>query len=145
LLQPEGAPAPDAKTLSDLGLTQTVSAPVRDKAFQQALIQLARTPSSGGTGDANVAQVSWRPDGKTLAVYHAFTGAQVSGYDRILTLYDCVTGKSLGDLTPPNHTGPDQTNFQSSRLYWEPKGTRLLLMDAQAGALRIWGSDLLPR
>jgi hypothetical protein len=145
LLHVEGVSAPDAKTLSDLGLTGTVSAPTRDKALQQALIQLEQRPSSGGVGDANVAQVSWRPDGKTLAVYHAFTSAQVSGYDRILTLYDCVTGRSLGDLAPPNHTGPNQTNFPSSRLYWEPKGTRLLLMDAQVNALRIWGSDLLPK
>jgi hypothetical protein len=35
LVGPDGAPAPDMKSLSDLGLTQTVSAPVRDKALQR--------------------------------------------------------------------------------------------------------------
>jgi hypothetical protein len=146
LLQLDGAPAPDPKTLSDLGLTQTVSAPVRDKALQQVLIQLAQKPSSGGAGEANVVRVSWRPDGKELAVYHSFTStsAQSAGYDRILTLYDCATGKPLGDLTPPTHTGPNQSDYRSSRLYWAPNGARLLLMDAQTSALRIWGAGLLP-
>ena len=104
LIRPDGAPAPDAKSLSDLGLTQTVSAPVRDKALQQTLIELAQTPGGGGAGNALVAQVSWRPDGKVLAAYHVFNSDRITGYDRILTLYDCVTGKSLGDFPPPNHT-----------------------------------------
>jgi hypothetical protein len=145
LLAVDGAPAPDAKALSDLGLTQTVSAPVRDKALQQALTQLAQNPRSGGPGDANVAQVSWRPDGKVLAAYHAFNSERITGYDRILTLYDCVTGKSLGDFPPPAHTGPNQNDYPSSRLYWSPNGSRLLLMDAQTSALRIWGEGALPK
>ena len=143
LIQPDGAPAPDAQSLSDLGLTQTVSAPVRDQALQRALIQLAQTP--GGAGNALVAQVSWRPDGKQLAVYHVFNSTRVTGYDRILTLYDCVTGKSLGDFPPPNHTDPNQSDYTSSRLYWSPNGARLLLMDAQTSTLRIWGAGLLPK
>jgi len=145
LIQPDGAPAPDAKSLNDLGLTQTISAPVRDKALQQALSQLAQTPGGGGAGNALVAQVSWRPDGKHLAVYHVFNSTSVTGYDRILTLYDCVTGKSLGDFAPPTHTKPNQSDYTSSRLYWSPNGARLLLMDAQTSTLRIWGSGLLPQ
>jgi hypothetical protein len=145
LLPLDGAPAPTAKSLSDLGLAQTVSAPVRDKALQQALIQLAQTPRSGGFGDANVAEVSWRPDGKVLAVYHVFNSDRITGYDRILTLYDCVTGKSLGDFPPAAHTRPNQNDYPSSRLYWAPNGSRLLLMDAQTSTLRIWGSGLLPQ
>jgi hypothetical protein len=145
LLKPDGAPAPDTRTLSDLGLTQAVTAPIRDKALQQTLTNLTHTPNSGGFGDDNLSQVSWRPDGKALAVYHAYTGAQVVGYDRILTLYDCATGKALGDLPPPNHTQSDQGNYQSSRLYWAPNGAQLLLMDAQTSTLRIWGADLLPK
>jgi WD40 repeat protein len=145
LMPVDGAPAPDAKTLSDLGLAQTVSAPVRDKALQQALTQLAQNPRSGGAGDANVAEVSWRPDGKTLAVYHQYVSTRITGYDRILTLYDCVTGKSLGDLPPPAHTRPNQNDYPSSRLYWMPKGTSLLLMDAQTNTLRIWDAGILPK
>jgi WD40 repeat protein len=144
LIGPDGAPAPDTKSLSDLGLTQTVSAPVRDKALQQALIELAQTPGGGGAGNALVAQVSWRPDGKALAVYHVFNSDRITGYDRILTLYDCVTGKSLGDFPPPTHARPNQSDYVSSRLYWAPNGSRLLLMDAQTSTLRIWGADLLP-
>ena len=145
LMQPDGAPAPDAKSLSDLGLTQTVSAPVRDKALQVALTQLAQTPGGGGAGNPLVAQVSWRPDGKQLAVYHVFNVTRVTGYDRILTLYDCVTGKSLGDFPPPTHARANQSDYASSRLYWSPNGARLLLMDAQTSTLRIWGSGLLPQ
>jgi hypothetical protein len=145
LVQPDGAPAPDAKSLSDLGLAQTASAPVRDKALQQALTQLAQTPGGGGAGNALVAQVSWRPDGKQLAVYHVFNSTNVTGYDRILTLYDCVTGKALDDFPPPTHTKPNQSDYTSSRLYWAPNGGRLLLMDAQTSVLRIWGSGLLPQ
>jgi hypothetical protein len=145
LLQLDGAPAPDAKTLGDLALTQTVAAPIRDKALQQTLIQLAQTPGGGGFGNTLLARVSWRPDGKILAAYHVYTGVQVTGYDRILTLYDCATGKSLGDLPPPKHTGQGQDDYESSRLYWAPNGTRLLLMDAQTTTLRIWGADLLPK
>ncbi|HEY7021954.1 MAG TPA: hypothetical protein VH349_12620 [Ktedonobacterales bacterium] len=145
LIRPDGTPAPDAKSLSDLGLTQTVSAPVRDKALQQTLVELAQTPGGGGAGNALVAQVSWRPDGKQLAAYHVFNSTRITGYDRILTLYDCVTGKSLGDFPPPNHTEPNQSDYTSSRLYWSPDGSRLLLMDAQTSTLRIWGSGLLPK
>jgi hypothetical protein len=145
LLPLDGAPAPAAKSLSDLGLAQTVSAPVRDKALQQALTQLAQHPRSGGAGDANVSEVSWRPDGKTLAVYHLYESTRITGYDRILTLYDCVTGKSLGDFPPPAHTRPNQSDYPSSRLYWSPNGARLLLMDAQTSALRIWSAGILPK
>ena len=137
--------APDAKSLNDLGLTQTVSAPVRDKALQQTLIELAQTPGGGGAGNALVAQVSWRPDGKVLAAYHVFNSDRITGYDRILTLYDCVTGKSLGDFPPPNHTEPNQSDYTSSRFYWSPNGSRLLLMDAQTSTLRTWGAGLLPQ
>jgi hypothetical protein len=145
LIRPDGAPAPDAKSLSDLGLTQTVSAPVRDKALQQTLIELAQTPGGGGAGNALVTQVSWRPDGKLLAAYHVFNSTRITGYDRILTLYDCVTGKALGDFPPPTHARPNQSDYVSSRLYWSPNGSRLLLMDAQTSTLRIWGSGLLPK
>ncbi|HEY7093483.1 MAG TPA: hypothetical protein VH393_09905 [Ktedonobacterales bacterium] len=145
LMRPDGAQAPDAKSLSDLGLAQTVSAPVRDKALQQTLIELAQTPGGGGAGNALVAQVSWRPDGKVLAAYHVFNSTRITGYDRILTLYDCGTGKALGDFPPPTHARPNQSDYVSSRLYWSPNGSRLLLMDAQTSALRIWGSDLLPK
>jgi hypothetical protein len=48
-------------------------------------------------------------------------------------------------LTPPTHTGPNQSDYRSSRLYWAPNGAHLLLMDAQTSALRIWGSGLLPQ
>ncbi|HEY7021629.1 MAG TPA: hypothetical protein VH349_10975 [Ktedonobacterales bacterium] len=145
LIRPDGAPAPDTKSLSDLGLTQTVSAPVRDKALQQTLIELAQTPGGGGAGNALVAQVSWRPDGKILATYHVFNSTRITGYDRMLTLYDCATGKALGDFPPPTHARPNQSDYVSSRLYWAPNGARLLLMDAQTSTLRIWGSDLLPK
>jgi hypothetical protein len=145
LLQPNGAPAPDPKTLSDLGLTKTVSAPMRDKGLQQTLIQLGQTSGGGGGGNAIITRVSWRPDGKVLAAYHAYTSARITGYDRVLTLYDCATGNSLGDLVPPTHTRPDQEDYQSSRLYWTRDGARLLLMDAQTSTLRIWGADLLPK
>jgi hypothetical protein len=145
LIRPDGAPAPDTKSLSDLGLTQTVSAPVRDKALQQALIEMAQTQGGGSVGTPLVAQVSWRPDGKQLAVYHVFNITRITGYDRILTLYDCATGKSLGDFPPPNHTGPNQSDYTSSRLYWSPNGSQLLLMDAQTSTLRIWGVGLLPQ
>ena len=145
LIRPDGAPAPDAKSLSDLGLTQTVSAPVRDKALQQTLIELAQTPGGGGAGNALVAQVSWRPDGKVLAAYHVFNSTRITGYDRILTLYDCVTGKALGDFPPPTHARPNQSDYVSSRLYWSPNSSRLLLMDAQTNTLRIWGAGLLPK
>jgi WD40 repeat protein len=117
---------------------------VRDKALQQTLIELAQTPGGGGAGNALVAQVSWRPDGKQLAVYHVFNSTRITGYDRILTLYDCATGKSLGNFPPPNHTEPNQSDYTSSRLYWAPHGSRLLLMDAQTSTLRIWGAGLLP-
>jgi hypothetical protein len=145
LIRPDGAPAPDTKSLSDLGLTQAVSAPVRDKALQQALVELARATGGGGAGNALVAQVSWRPDGKVLAVYHVFNSTRITGYDRILTLYNCMTGKSLGDFPPPNHTEPNQGDYTSSRLYWAPNGSRLLLMDAQTSTLRIWGAGLPPQ
>jgi len=145
LLQPDGAPTPDAKSLSDLNLTQAVSLPIRDAALAQVLSYLGGPASGLGSSGVAIARVAWRPDGKRLASYHAFVSTEVTGYDRILTLYDCATGKALGDLPPPKHTSPDQEDYESSRLYWAPDGSRLLLMDAQTSALRIWGADLLPK
>jgi len=145
LMQPPGAPRPDPQALSDLQLTQEVNLPVRDAALERTLNNLGNAVGGVGSSDTSFAQVSWRPDGRVLAVYHAFTSTQLSGYDRILTLYECATGKPLGDLTPPNHTGASQDDYQSSRLYWTRDGARLLLMDAQTSTLRIWGAGLLPQ
>jgi hypothetical protein len=145
LAQPASAPPPDPQALSDQRLTQAVAVPIRDAALERALSSLRNAVGGAGSSDTSFAQVSWRPDGKTLVVYHAYTSGQLTGYDRILTLYDCATGRPLGDLTPPKHTGPSQDDYPSSRLYWAPDGARLLLMDAQTSALRIWGASLLPK
>jgi hypothetical protein len=145
LVQPPGAPRPDPQALSDLQLTREVNLPVRDAALERALNNLGNTVGGSGSTDTTFAQVSWRPDGKALAVYHAFSSTDIAGYDRILTLYDCATGKPLGDLTPPNHTAANQNDYQSSRMYWTRDGARLLLMDAQTSTLRIWGAGLLPK
>ena len=104
LIRPDGAPAPDAKSLSDLGLTQTVSAPVRDKALQDA--------ADSGAGRRAAVRRQRRRAGRAgppmaaCLAHHVFNSTRITGYDRILTLYDCVTGKALGDFPPPTHARP---------------------------------------
>jgi len=78
---------------------------------------------------SNLIMLSWRLDGRALAVYNASTTE--------LEILDCATGDQTASLLLSTGVPPGQLNGPSL-LDWSPDGTRLLMFDPDVGDILIW-------
>jgi WD40 repeat protein len=91
--------------------------------------------------------VSWRPDGRRMALV-AFsqpsaTSAQSSA--NTVTIYDTSTGKVIGHVTPTVQQ-PGQSQVAGPEiLSWSPDGNRLMLSEGSDNAITIWEPGALPK
>ena len=124
---------PDQKSLGpqalkDLGVDYLPVLQVHNKALVQVLHILSSLP------DTNISiNVSWRPDGRVLAMDNA-------GH---VDIYDCATGRKLASLVPA--TPLDRLNSIRDVLRWSPDGTHLLLSSTDWGPMQLWGPGQLPK
>jgi hypothetical protein len=144
-IQPPGLPDASPQRVAELGLTGIPRLPLRDAGLGAVYKGIAT-----GEADASLQQfvLAWRPDGKVVAATQlAFPfeviGAtpSVSPQARVVTLYDCASGRALVTLPIPSSriTSP----LDPSLLRWSADGTHLLFSQASSDTLVIWGSDQL--
>ena len=119
--------SPGPQALKDLGVDQLHVLQVHNKALVQVLHTMLSLP------DTNDINVSWRPDGRVLAMYNA-------GH---VDIYDCATGRKLSSLVPA--TSADRMNGIQDVLRWSPDGTHLLLFRIDWGPMQLWGPGQLPK
>jgi hypothetical protein len=116
-------------------LAQFEYLPVRDRALQH-LLDLGPVPNLAESGWI----VAWRPDGRELAAY----GISPPGANtKVITLYDCATGRTLATLQPLSGSVFLDGN-NDGMLRWSPDGTRLLAYIQGSSTLTIWGPSQLP-
>jgi hypothetical protein len=116
------------QAFKDLGVDHLPVLQVHNKALVQVLHTLSYLP-----GTNRGINVSWRPDGRVLALDNA-------GH---VDIYDCVTGRKLASLVPA--TPPDRLNGIQDVLRWSPDGTHLLLSSTDWGPMQLWGPGPLPQ
>lgn len=97
---------------------------VGDLAFQRALNSI-----TGPLVPSNLIMLSWRPDGRALAVYNASTTE--------LEILDCATGDQTASLLLSTAVPPGQLNGPYL-LHWSPDGSHLLMFDPGVGELLLW-------
>lgn len=119
------------RDLKDLGVNQYSTIQVRNTAFIQLLRSLSSSAGSSGGVSANV---SWRPDGREVAVNSAGS----------VTVFESSTGHKLATMLP-QHLYPLNLNGGTGDiLRWSPDGTHLLLASTTWG-ISIWGPGQLPK
>jgi hypothetical protein len=101
---------------------------VGDLAFQRALDSI-----TGPLVSSNLVMLSWRLDGRALAVYNAGTTE--------LNILDCATGDQTASLLLSTTVPPGQLNGPYL-LHWSPDGSHLLMFDPGVGELLLW--DVYP-
>lgn len=131
-----GVPLPSQQALKDAHFDRAPFVPAHDKALEAAFHLLNQS-----TGSEARIHISWRPDGRILAEY-VTSGQRNDTSKRVVTLYDAVTGKQLGTLTPQGFVEGPAADVS---LLWSPDGSRLLLFDPTLSAITIWGPSQLPR
>jgi hypothetical protein len=97
---------------------------VGDLAFQRALETI-----TGPLVPSNLVMLSWRFDGRALAVYNAGTTE--------LDILDCATGDQTASLLLSTTVPPGQLNGPYL-LHWSPDGSHLLMFDPGVGDLLTW-------
>lgn len=117
-------PTQAAPNISLNGTLPGLSARVNDLAFQRALGMI-----TGPLVPSNLVMLSWRLDGRALAVYNASTTE--------LEILDCVTGSQTASLLLSTSVPPGQLNG-SYLLRWSPNGAHLLMFDPDIGELLTW-------
>lgn len=117
--QPQSAP-----NISNTGSVPNLNAREHDLAFQRALGMI-----TGALVPSNLIMLSWRLDGRALAVYNASTTE--------LEILDCATGDQTASLLLSTGVPPGQLNGPSL-LDWSPDGARLLMFDPDVGDILIW-------
>ena len=122
------------QALKDLGVDQLPVLQVHNKALAQVLHTLSSLPDTNGNPNGGPSiNVSWRPDGRVLAMDNA-------GH---VDIYDCASGRKLSSLAPS--TPPDRLNGFQDVLRWSPDGTHLLLSSTDWGPMQLWGPGQLPQ
>lgn len=101
-----------------------LNARINDLAFQRALGMI-----TGPLVSSNLVMLSWRLDGRSLAVYNASTTE--------LEILDCATGNQTASLLLSASTPLGQLNG-SYLLHWSPNGAHLLMFDPDVGELLTW-------
>ncbi len=135
-LEVPGQKSLDPQALKDLGVDKLHVLQVHNKALVQVLHTLSSLPNINGNpngGGGPSINVSWRPDGRVLAMDNA-------GH---VDIYDCATGRKLSSLAPS--TPPDRLNGFQDVLRWSPDGTHLLLSSTDWGPMQLWGPGQLPQ
>lgn len=135
LLEVPGQKMPGQQALKDLGVDQLPVLQVHNKALVQVLHTLSSLPDTRGNSNGGPSlNISWRPDGRVLAMYNA---------DHV-DIYDCLTGRKLASLAPLMQ--PDSMNsYVDGLLRWSPDGTHLLLSSTIWGPMQLWGPGQLPQ
>ncbi|MDE3230539.1 MAG: hypothetical protein KGO05_11720, partial [Chloroflexota bacterium] len=110
-----------------------------DKALQALAQRLGQVAASDATTPL---LVSWRPDGRLLAVVHE-TPATSAGALTV-SIYDTATGALVEQLTP-NFDGLTAGPVGAETLQWAPNGQQLLFSDGVYGSLTLWGPGQLPK
>lgn len=90
--------------------------------------------------------VAWSPDGRRLAVIQGpgLVPATPSAEPYRVTIYDCATGRALGQVTP--QLAATMTEGDTGTLLrWSPDSARLLIFNGELGELTIAGPGQLPR
>jgi WD40 repeat protein len=122
------------QALKDLGVDQLHVLQVHNKALVQVLHTLLSLSDTNGNSNAGLSiKVSWRPDGRLLAMDYAGK----------VDIYDCATGRKLASLVPA--MPPDRLNGFQDVLRWSPDGTHLLLSSTDWGPMEFWGPGQLPK
>jgi WD40 repeat protein len=141
LLYPTGEPSPPVSELKAMNLASAPSVGIRDPALQHLLTSL-------DTADW-FDDIAWSPNGHVLAASPYGPAATASGGSSVepVTLYDCVTGRTLGRLQPPPEANvPGQPGGGlGSQLLWSSDGSHLLLYSVVLGTITIWGPHRLPK
>jgi len=109
---------------SSTNLLPRLTARAGDQAFQRALDMI-----TGPLVPSNLIMLSWRLDGRALAVYNASTTE--------LEILDCATGDQTASLLLSTGVPPGQLNGPYL-LHWSPNGARLLMFDPDVGELLMW-------
>jgi hypothetical protein len=133
LLHIPGQKPVSRQALKDLGVDQLATIQV----LNTSLIHLLRSLSSSsliGSPSGAGANVSWRPDGRVVAVDNAGT----------VTIYNCSTGRELATLVPQHLYPLNLDGGTGDVLRWSPDGTHLFLASTTWG-LSIWGPGQLPK
>jgi hypothetical protein len=134
LLQVSGQKLLDHQALKDLGVDHLPILQVHNKALVQVLHTLSSLPDTNGNSNGSPGiNVSWRPDGRVLAMYNAYK----------VDIYDCVTGRKLASLVPT--MPPASLSGGGDVLRWSPDGTHLLLSSTVWGPMQLWGPGQLPQ
>jgi hypothetical protein len=132
LLHIPGQKSISHQALKDLGVDQLATIQVHNT----SLIHLLRSLSSSsliGSPSGSGANVSWRPDGRVVAVDNAGT----------VNIYNCSTGRELATLVPQHIYPLNLDGGTGDVLRWSPDGTHLFLASTTWG-LSIWGPGQLP-
>jgi hypothetical protein len=120
--QPEGLPTPSSQELSSRHEAALPIFPVRDQGLGQVLKDMAQ--HQPGTEVSLTASLSWRSDGRVLAVF---------GIDGInIDFFDCATGRLLGILQNPGSTYATDNGI----IGWSPDGNWLLLSSGEIMSVR---------
>ena len=115
--QPEGLPAPSSQELTSQEEASLPLFPVRDQGLEQVLVDMIQ--HQPGTGVSSTASLSWRSDGRVLAVF---------GIDGInIDFFDCATGRLLRILQNPGSTYATDNGI----IGWSPDGNWLLLSSGE--------------
>lgn len=125
------APPQPASSTRSGQLAQFDYLPVRDPALQELLTLGSSASRFGASGWI----VAWRPDGRALAAYGIANAGDVA---KVVTLYDCVTGRILATLPPAPGGSAPLDGYNGGMLRWSPDGTRLLAYVQGSDVLSIW-------
>ena len=116
-LQPEGLPVPSSQELMSQQEASLPIFPVRDQGLEQVLVDMVQ--HQPGQGVSLTGSLSWRSDGRVLAVF---------GIDGInIDFFDCATGRLLGILQNPGSTYA----IDNGIIGWSPDGNWLLLSSGE--------------
>jgi hypothetical protein len=115
--QPEGLPVPSSQELMSQQEASLPVFPVRDQGLDQVLLDMVQ--HQPGQGISLTASLSWRSDGRVLAVF---------GIDGInIDFFDCATGRLLGILQNPGSTYATDNGI----IGWSPDGNWLLMSSGE--------------
>lgn len=117
------------RLLGECGVCAGPPVAMPDLAFATLAAKLRNATDMQAVND-NTGSISWRADGKMLAmVAQANNGSEVA-------LYATETGQMLKTIPIANMLGATPL--------WAPEGNHLLTFDTRQGQITIWGNKTLP-
>jgi hypothetical protein len=121
-----GQPIPDRQTLINLNMDLLPVLPVRDKGLQRVLQLFTSNP---GQSDFSGASVSWRFDGRALAI---------DGIDATnnVNIYRCTDGAHVATLLQSSESPIGLSGGYVLR--WSDDGSHVLIFNVSIGTVAIW-------